>query len=97
MTDRGYWAEDPYWTQALDAFYALRASRTSHLTLDLAEIEKVISEDNGVAYRLLAAMESVRAYEADEGMRGAPRLVLAALIHLANARPTSEGAPEATK
>ena len=93
MIEDGYWADDPYWTQALEAFYALRASGTSHLTLDLAEIERVISDEDGVAYRLLFALESVRANEAEEGMRGAPRVVLAALMHLANTSSRSNDAP----
>jgi hypothetical protein len=74
-----HWAEDPYWTEALDR-YVRRRSRRRKLTIDINQMEAVIYQgDVSPAYRLMDAMCSVREQEGDEGYRGAPRLVLALL------------------
>jgi hypothetical protein len=76
-----YWADDPYWTEALDR-YVRRRKRRRKVTIDINRMEAVIYRgDVSPAYRLMDAMCSVREHEGDEGYRGAPRLVLA-LIQL---------------
>jgi hypothetical protein len=81
MTDRRdrHWADDPYWTEALDR-YARQRPRRRKLTIDIQQMEAVIYRgDISPAYRMMDAMCSVREQEGDEGYRGAPRLVLALL------------------
>lgn len=81
MQEVRHWAEDRYWTEALDQFEALRQSGT--VTLDIASIERGASAGDGPAYRLMEAMVSVWQQEAWEAHRGAPRVMLALLVRLA--------------
>jgi hypothetical protein len=78
-----HWAEDRYWTDALERYYAARERGETAIELDLAEIERVTFDGDGPAYRLMKAMSSVLQHEGEDGYRGAPRLVLATLMRLA--------------
>ncbi len=78
-----HWAEDRYWTEALDQYYALREQGVKTITVDIAALEQVVFDGTGPAYRLLDAMCSVKEHEGWDGMRGAPRLVLALMALLA--------------
>lgn len=77
-----HWSEDAYWVDALEAYQEERIRGRSRIVLDLDAIEAEIHADSGPAYRLLRAMESVWTMEGMDGMRGAPRLVLALLERL---------------
>ena len=65
-------------------FRAAMVRETSTFTLDLARVEKAAFQGNGPAYKLMEAMVSVVQHEDLDGCRGAPRLLLAVLVHLAN-------------
>ena len=79
--DIPYWWDDRYWSDALERLDEIRDSGT--ITLDIARIEEVAYDWNGPAYRLMEAMRSVNEHEGDDGFRGAPRVMLALLIRLA--------------
>lgn len=82
-----HWAEDRFWTEALDGFVAARDREgRRQVTLDLDQIEARLFETD-LAFRLMDAMCSVKAREGQDGCRGAPRLVLALLHHLAEDSP----------
>lgn len=74
-----HWSEDPYWTEAVDRFYALRKGGMKQLMIDIDSIEGILYNSDGPAYRALEAMLSVHEHEGMEGHRGAPRIVLALL------------------
>jgi hypothetical protein len=87
---RQHWADDPYWTEALDS-YIVRRNRRRKISIDIRSLEAVIYRgDISPAYRLMEAMCSVRDQEGDEGYRGAPRLVLALLQLLSEIKPPHE-------
>jgi hypothetical protein len=74
-----HWADDPYWTEALDRYVRGRGRRLK-ITIDIERMESVIYRgDISPAYRLMDAMCSVKEHERMDGYRGAPRLVLALL------------------
>ncbi|RFD18704.1 hypothetical protein DY926_15100 [Komagataeibacter melaceti] len=82
------WTEDPYFT---DALYALRDKREHglrFLTIDLDAIGEVMSNGDGPAYRLLDAMVDIQETEGYHGKRGAPRVLLATLLRLAEISKT---------
>jgi hypothetical protein len=81
-----YWANDPYWTEALGRFTTKRDAGQRSIILDIEAIERVLFNGDGPAYRLMEGMASVQELEAWEGQRGAPRLVLALLQHLSELR-----------
>lgn len=85
-----HWSEDPYWTDALDRYQALRAAGTNTITLDLEAIERTAFDGNGPAYRAMEAMGSVLAQEGFDGFRGAPRVMLALLVHLVELSDSAE-------
>lgn len=87
-----HWAEDRYWLDALARYQTLREGGTGSITLDLAAIEQVAFDGDGPAYRCLQAMGSVLEHEGDDGYRGAPRLVFALLMRLAEQRAPHDGA-----
>lgn len=88
--DRSYrWADDPYWTEALDGFYADRDTGTKTITLDINAVEEAIVNGDGPAYRLMRAMASVIEHEGMDGCRGAPRLTLA-LLQILKGLPTTD-------
>jgi hypothetical protein len=78
-----HWAEDRYWTDALERYYAARERGHTKIELDLTDIESVVFDGDGPAYRLMQAMASVLEHESWDGYRGAPRLVIATLMRLA--------------
>ena len=91
----GGWADDPYWTDALERYSTLREMGNDRIILDLKAIERALQEPHSPAHQLMEAMTSVKEHEAADGFRGAPRLVLALLMHLAKcdgyvARPVRE-------
>ena len=77
-----HWADDPYWTDALNNILQAREDGGRFVTIDLAKIEQKITDGDGPAYRLLEAMKSVFEHESYDGYRGAPRLVLSLLWKL---------------
>lgn len=77
-TDR-HWADDPYWTDALDRYYASCQNGRRSFTIDMVGLERLLINGDGPAYKLMDAMESVHRLEGMDGCRGAPRLVLALL------------------
>jgi hypothetical protein len=83
MTDITYWAEDTYWTEALEKLHQLREEGHTTISLDLAAIENTACHEDGPAYRLMRAMLSVQEREGWDGYRGAPRVMLALLVRLA--------------
>ncbi len=93
-----HWSEDRYWTEALDLYVEQRAAGRRRLCLDLDRLDEHLVHGDSAAYRLVNAMTSVREHEAWDGHRGAPRLVMALLVHLAQvaesrttfAKPTEE-------
>jgi hypothetical protein len=90
QTPAPHWAEDPYWTDALEGYHRLRDEGQTRLTLDLTAIEEAAHGGDGLAFRLKDAMLSVQEHEADEGFRGAPRVLLALLVRL---QELSQGRP----
>lgn len=81
-TDKQHWSENPYWTDALDAYTNLRIRGQRTISLDLDKLEEFIFNGESPAYQLIQGMRSVEEHEACDGYRGAPRLVLALLAHL---------------
>ena len=69
QTPAAYWADDRYWTDALERYHRLRDEGQTHLTVDLTAIEEAAHRDDGPAFRLKDAMLSVQEHEADEGFR----------------------------
>ncbi|WP_426954165.1 hypothetical protein [Muricoccus radiodurans] len=84
-----HWAQDPYWTEALAAFGRRRRRGLRFVTLDFDALERTIVNGDGTAYRLMDAMVTVRRDEGLEGCKGAPRLLLAALMRLAEVSGTT--------
>lgn len=76
---RRYWADDPYWREAAEAFVNARSRGVRRVSIDLDALEEVMYRGDGPAYRLLEAMLSIQEREAFDGFRGAPR-VLAGLV-----------------
>lgn len=84
-----HWSEDEFWSEALERYQDTRENGTRTITLDLDGIERNIYKDDGPAYRTLYAMQSVLEQEGMDGFRGAPRVVLALLMHLSDLSTTS--------
>ena len=74
-----YWADDAYWTEALDRYYDSRDAGNREITVNIAAMEKMLFDGDSPAYRLMEAMVSVEEHEGMDGHRGAPRLVMALL------------------
>jgi hypothetical protein len=74
-----YWAEDPYWIEALERFLTAKETGQRTITLNLDMVEEAVFNGDGPAYKLIDAMASVKEHEGWDGFRGAPRLVLAVL------------------
>lgn len=78
-----HWSEDPYWTDALETYYVRRDSADSRITIDLKAVTEAAFSGDSPAYKLLDAMQSVWEQEGWDGCRGAPRVMFALLIRLA--------------
>ncbi len=78
-----HWSEDPYWTEALETYYLRRDSVNTKITLDLKAVTEAAFSGDSPAYKLLDAMRSVWEHEGWDGSRGAPRVMFALLIRLA--------------
>jgi len=74
-----HWSEDPYWTEALERYQILQKNGRKQLVIDLDALHEVIFRGDSPAYRAIDAMLSVQEHEGWDGMRGAPRVVLAIL------------------
>jgi hypothetical protein len=74
-----HWAEDTYWTEALARYQAFREAGGKQLVIDLEAVHETIFKADSPAYRAIDAMISVQEHEGWDGMRGAPRIVLAIL------------------
>ena len=78
-----HWSEDPYWTDALEAYYVRRDRADSRISIDLKAVTEAAFSADSPAYKLLDAMRSVWEREGWDGYRGAPRVMLALLMRLA--------------
>jgi hypothetical protein len=78
-----HWSEDRFWTDALEQLYRLQQEEQPQLTLDINAISQVAYNGDGPAYKLMDAMLSVQEHEGWDGFKGAPRVMLALLIRLA--------------
>jgi hypothetical protein len=83
MSEQKYWAEETYWSDALEKFRRIeQAGDKKQFSIDLKELLEVIYDDTGPAYKLMEAMVSVHERESEDGYRGAPRVLLALLVRL---------------
>lgn len=87
------WAEDPYWTDALAAWRRRRDRGLRFLVLDLEAVERVAFNGDGPAFRLMNAMSTVVRDEGYDSYKGAPRVLLAALLRLAELSETTGRIP----
>ncbi len=87
---RYHWGQDPYYTDALAAWRRRRDKGLRFLTIDLEALERVafLGADSP-AYKLMEAMCSVERLEGWEGYKGAPRVLFAALMRLAELSQTT--------
>lgn len=83
MKPIAHWSEDRFWTDALDVYVEQRSAGRRRLCLDLDRLDAYLVQGDSAAHQLVDAMCSVREHEGSEGHRGAPRLVMALLVHLA--------------
>lgn len=89
--DPGYhWADDRYFTDALNAWYRRRDQGLRFMTIDMQALERVAFNGGGPAYKLMEAMCSVKQYEGWEGCKGAPRVLFAALLRIAEMSGTTD-------
>ena len=77
-----WWGSQPYWTDALHEMSQAMQDGGRLVTIDVKKIGDQLFMENGPAYKLLSAMNSVSEHEGYEGFKGAPRLVLALLWKL---------------
>jgi hypothetical protein len=77
-----HWSSDSFWIDALERYQSLRESGLTSLEIDLHLLEENIFNGDSPAYKMVDAMCSVREHEGWDGLKGAPRLVLALLILL---------------
>jgi len=77
-----YWANDPYWIDALYKYGELKNNGKRQIVIDLEKLTEVVYDDDGPAYKLMDAMVSVKEQDGMEGFRGAPRVLLALLLRL---------------
>jgi len=77
-----HWANDPYWTEALDQYCELKAKGKKQFVIDLDRLVEVVYHSEGPAYKLMDAMVSVKEKDGMEGFRGASRVLLAMLVRL---------------
>jgi hypothetical protein len=78
-----HWSEDPCWTDALETCYVRHDRADSRITIDLKAVTEAAFSGDSPAYKLLDAMQSVWEQEGWDGCRGAPRVLFALLIRLA--------------
>lgn len=78
-----HWSEQRYWTDALDQYYEKRDSKDTKITIDLTAVTEAAFSGDSPAYKLLDAMQSVWEHEGYDGCRGAPRVMFALLMKLA--------------
>ena len=98
MADQpAHWADDPYWVEALYALRRRRDKGLRFLTIDLEALDEVVFRGDGPAYRLMGAMETVQRDEGWEGFKGAPRVLLAMLLRLAEISQTTGRIPGGRK
>ncbi len=91
--ERRHWREDPYWTDAFAAFQRRRGKALRFLTIDLDALAQVAFTADGPAYQLIKAKVGVEREEGWEGHKGAPRVLLAALLRLAELSGTTRRIP----
>ncbi|WP_039031308.1 hypothetical protein [Leclercia adecarboxylata] len=77
-----WWGRQPYWTDALHEMSQAMQDGGRLVNIDVKKIEDQLFMENGPAYKLLKAMNSVSEHEGYDGFKGAPRLVLALLWKL---------------
>jgi hypothetical protein len=82
MDTNYHWANDPYWTEALDKYCELKGKGKKQFVIDLEMLSEVVYDGDGPAYKLMDAMVSVNALEGEDGHRGASRVLLAMLVRL---------------
>jgi hypothetical protein len=82
MDTKYHWANDPYWTEALDKYGELKDKGKKKFVIDLEKLSEVVYDGDGPAYKLMEAMVSVNALEGEDGHRGASRVLLALMMRL---------------
>ena len=82
MAANYYWANDPYWIDALNKYCELKENGKRQIVIDLEKLTEVVYDGDGPAYKLMDAMVSVKDQDGMEGFRGAPRVLLALLLRL---------------
>ena len=82
MVANYYWANDPYWIDALHKYGELKENGKRQIVIDLEKLTEVVYDGDGPAYKLMDAMVSVKEQDGMEGFRGAPRVLLALLLRL---------------
>jgi hypothetical protein len=93
--DPGYhWGNDRYFTDALTAWYRRRDRGLRFVTIDMQALERVAFYGDSHAYKLFEAMCSVHRYEGWEGFKGAPRVLFASLLRLAEMSGTTDRIPK---
>jgi hypothetical protein len=89
-----HWANDRYFTDALAAWYRRRDRGLRFITIDMQALDRVAFIGSGPAYKLLEAMCSVERYEGWEGAKGAPRVLFATLLRMAEISGTTDRIPK---
>ena len=89
MDEDYHWSGDRYWIDALAAYQRRRNRGIRFLTIDLDALEKVAFDGDGPAYALMKAICSVESHEAEDGYRGAPRVLFASLLRMAELSATT--------
>lgn len=90
MTDKPtHWSKLPYWTEAFAAWRRRRDRGLRFIIIDLEAVERVAFNGDGPAYALMQAMCSVERDEGWDGHKGAPRVLLASLLRLAELSGTT--------
>ena len=77
-----HWANDSYWTEALNKYSDLKEKGKKQFVIDLDKLSEVVYDGDGPAYKLMDAMVSVKEQEGMESFRGASRVLLAMLVRL---------------
>lgn len=87
MAEKGiHWSEDPYWQEGEELYQDLRSAGVTSIRIDLEQLERLVYDGGGPAYKTLEAMISVHQQENCSGFKGAPRILLALLAKLNEGR-----------
>lgn len=82
MSAAKWWADDPYWVDALKDIQEAAEDGGRLVVIDMSEIADEISRPPGISRRLLDAMSSVREHEEYDGVVGVESIIKALLWRL---------------